>query len=501
MDLLRKLSRSRSGGRQSEDDEPRNDRLSRRERYRLEAEEEEEYMTSNDSHDDEEELDVPGAHEEQARSSTGNPSAIDPVIFVEEEVGPNSRHLGARPKKALRSKRNQTELLSHLLDKVNKLEIREKKRAALSTDIGTEAIKKFESFSSALEAIKSRLDVEETPQIQKWVPIPPLENDGYVSYETYLKNAPKFELLFKNVPTFSGEKGSSVREFLNSLNTIVCDRRLKLTPDIFRAILLGKLHSDVRTVVTGGEIQSEKPIEDIYKALVSHYDNSEDMTEAITKLYQLRRGMAPADTYTGFVREANRLINLSDTKDKDKDFATAALNVLPSRIRELFREFLARKIRESATNAYPCLDRMLAFLQQFRKELETAFISDAPKHKPKIRELKSEDNDRANYAKQPQKRWCTKCQTNTHDTNRCFILNKRTLICNRCKQQGHMAKDCRVRCRLCFAKEHVATECPVYPSQITTQKMCQYCAKYNLELYHPEHLCALNKNRQSQPKN
>ena len=496
MDLLRKLSRSRSGGRQSEDEETRNERLSRRDEF--ENEFEDEYLTSNDSHDEEEEPDVPGAHTEQARSSAGNPGAIDPVILVQADVEPNSRNLGARPKKTLRSKKYQTDLLSQLLYKVNMLEAREKKRSALNTDIGTAAIEKFENFSSTLEAIKSRLDVEDTPQIQKWVPIPPLENAGYVSYETYLKNAPKFELLFKNVPTFSGDKGCSVREFLNNLNTIVCDRRLKLTPDIFRAILLGKLHSDVRTVVTGGEIQSEKPIEDIYKALISHYDNSEDMTEAITKLYQLRRGTAPADSYTSFVREANRLLTLSDTKDKDKDFATAALNVLPSRVRELFREFLTRKIRESATNAYPCIDRMLAFLQQFRKELETAFASSAPKHKPKIREVRDENDDRPNREKQPPKRWCTNCKTDTHDTEKCFILQRRTLICHRCKQQGHIAKNCKVRCRLCFAKEHVATECPVYPSQITTQKMCQYCAKYNLELYHPERLCALNKDR---PKN
>ena len=62
--------------------------------------------------------------------------------------------------------------------------------------------------------------------------------------------------------------------------------------------------------------------------------------------------------------------------------------------------------------------------------------------------------------------------------------------CTKCKRLGHLEKDCRMRCRLCFAISHASESCTKYPGMEPVAAPCAKCIKnLNLTLYHPEAEC------------
>ena len=315
---------------------------------------------------------------------------------------------------------------------------------------------------------------------------------------------------------FQGD-GSQVRDFLQRLNIVVNDRKLKLTPDIFRSILLGKLSVDCRNNILGGQEESDVPIEELYRALISMYDTAESCDEAAVKLFQLKRGQAPAETYDSFLKEAYRLLRLSNSENKAKDMYTILTHILPLRIKEMFVDLVQKKIKAAGNNIYPTIAKMLGYLQPHRAAIEHAFSSDYNKLKPKVREIQREpekeergqvpqyssskwcrncqtnSHDTDSCTRKKPKRWCDYCRNSTHDTDSCYRTRNRTQVCERCQQQGHHASTCRVRCRLCYAPEHLSAMCNVYPNTIPGQKECKHCKKFNLSLFHPESACQIQK--------
>ena len=509
MDYIhRKFSRSRSRG---EDDTDQRNHQSRKEEY---EQQEEDFITSNESED---EMMITMAPE-KSRSDAPARGEVDGHLESEDSDEPDKKEefarQGAKPKKLRRGSRKDEAYLT-LLHKLNRLEEREKQRSEINNSITEEAIRKFEKFNLDIAQLKEHLDMEETPnQNTAWIKPPKLEDNDSIDYISYLRNISKYEILFKAVPTFSGD-GKQVRDFLQKLNIIVNDRKLKLTPDIFKAIFLGKLSVDCRNNILGGQEESDIPIDELYRALIATYDTAESCDEAAVKLFQLKRGQAPAETYDSFLKEAYRLLSLSNSENKPKDMYVILTHILPHRIKEMFVDLVQKKLRSTGSKIYPTIAKMLGYLQPHRSAIEHAFSTDFNKSKPKIREIRNEtpkeereqtapkrwcEYCKSNthdtnicYSKNRPKKWCEYCRNSTHDTDSCYRIKSRTQVCERCQQSGHSAASCRARCRLCYAPEHLSAKCTAYPNTIPGQKECKYCKKFNLNLYHPESACQIQK--------
>ena len=504
----RKFSRSRSRG---EDDPNHQSHQSRREEY---EQQEEDYITSNESEDD------MAFTKTQDKSRADSPARgeNDGPMHSEDSEDPNKKdeyeRQGAKPKRSKRGSRKDEAYLN-LLHKLNRLEEREKRRSEINNSITEEAIRKFHKFNLDIAQLREQLEMDEAPnQTTAWIKPPRLEANDSIDYEAYLRNISKYEILFKAVPPFSGD-GKQVRDFLQKMNIVVHDRKLKLTPDIFKAIFLGKLSVDCRNNILGGQEESDIPIEELYRALVSTYDTAESCDEAAVKLFQLKRGQPPAETYDSFLKEAYRLLSLSNSDNRPKDMYVILTQILPHRIKEMFVDLVQKKLRLTGSKIYPTIAKMLGYLQPHRSAIEHAFSTDHNKTKPKLREIRNEppkeeqkqatsqrwcdycksnshDTDSC-YSKNRPKKWCEYCRNSTHDTDTCYRIKSRTQVCERCQQSGHQAAYCRARCRLCYAPEHLSAKCPAYPNTIPGQKECKYCKKFNLSLFHPESACQIQK--------
>ena len=351
------------------------------------------------------------------------------------------------------------------------------------------------------------------------LPPPLLDKSESDSEKENLRRSATYERWFKVVPVFTAD--GNIRDFLHRMNSVIYDTGLQISKKSFRAILLNKLDFEVRSEITGGEVNVDKTVEQIYRSLQSHYDFSEPADMALVKLFQLQKGEL-IDSLDKFRREATRLLALTNSTaaEKSKHFGVAIANVLPKRIWEFFESFIKRYKRRHDNN-YPEINEMIQFLRPYRDEIDQGFKESIKyNRRAKIQEVSMEqlneqisrnvkkqeeqmeklDNKISEVSQREQrdsnrpghKRYCEYCKTTGHTEPYCFKKKNanRDKICGKCGRSGHTTESCRSRCRMCFSVEHTAELCDVYPGILITQDKCSICfAAYKIRLYHPESKC------------
>ena len=428
----------------------------------------------------------------------------------------NQDEIKAQASRNKQSAMSKDEAIQLLLD-------RDSKKDEMMNDI----LYRFAELESDIKNKEER-EMHLKPLKTRMVQLPkfePPENDRYRSPLDRIRLGAYFKKPFDSVKDFNDSVDYPVRTFLENMSSVcqVCQKDdMGYTEDCFRDVLLSKLGHDIRKSISDSDFKCRKSVQEIYEQLLALYDSSETETEAHAKLLRLRAGPKLCN-WAQFIKEARRLLNLSDSAstDKAKSMVVAIKNIVPERVMDKLEDYVDQY--EARFDKYPTIDCILDQVSRFRSTIDEYMEQKNKDKKYRVNQVSTDETEKSNQgqtsydqdkgqnnrnrdsytndssyrnrdgylhrnADRPDRRGyppCTFCKRPGHSENTCFAKNP----CQKCGIKGHTHLKCPTKCRLCNGR-HISAKCETYKNVMVTQAMCEYCFDaLNLELFHPMPLC------------
>lgn len=290
----------------------------------------------------------------------------------------------------------------------------------------------------------------------------------------------KLQRLFTTVPTYTNTEGYSIREFLQSMNSVVENLGFDVSEKEFEMLLLGRLAPSVKTIMSTYRTDS---LESLYGNLMNLYDLSESRKDAFSSLVNHKGKYA---TLRAYIEDTLRLLALSGKSSQNQSqlFIHSLENVLPVRINDKLTDFC--ESYEALNHRYPSLPQMVDYICRYKTEIDKEFTKRMGK-----------DNSRSynfNQTEEPKKadkekteKYCNTCLKSNHNTSQCFKTSQcpnchkvghgaqwcpeKRPTCTKCGRFGHESSNCSSRCRLCNSKLHTSVTCPKYPGIEPVQQL------------------------------
>ena len=322
---------------------------------------------------------------------------------------------------------------------------------------------------------------------------PPQFNENGLDLDSGIKASGTIQKLFAHINVYTGNE--KIRELLEGLNNTVEDKGLQLTEKLFKSILLSKISHGIRSTLGTQSAIQNKSVQQLYNSLISLFDKSEDESQALTCLLQLK-GNSKIKNFADWLCEALRLLKITghSISSQSHHFLIAIANILPDSTKDRIDE-LVRNYRSKRNGTYPDVETTINFLTPYRERIDSLIAEQSSKFKHKIRNVGLDFEDLEVHQVQQGNRPCTYCGKPSHNWDNCFQRQKDEKskeICSKCGRYGHTVKTCHVRCKLCHSQDHLAPACDVYKNQAVTQSKCEICfSLVSLALFHPEEKCVL----------
>ena len=306
----------------------------------------------------------------------------------------------------------------------------------------------------------------------------------------------KVKHLFSHIPPFDPHD-SSIRDWLLNVNAAVNNADYKLTDGELKSVIITRLNDKTRAMLSPWE----KSKKEIYDDLVSHFDKSETMEQAQTKLCTMRPDKRIHNLFE-FLCEAKRLLRLCPTEDP-RMFTMALCNFVPKEVENQIKEKILRYKAHEGEKSYPDVNEIIKFAVINRDKIDD-YIEEQVKINKKVRtvQVESQAPPPAQQTPPPKPKYsCSHCNRKGHNSEDCFNL----AICTLCGRKGHNDKVCRNKgCLKCGKLNHTYAECFTYPkteSGLSTRP-CRHCVKlHGMKLYHFEDKCLIRSVMDTKKKN
>ena len=326
---------------------------------------------------------------------------------------------------------------------------------------------------------------------------PPENCLSKTSKRTDLDRFQKLQRIFSTVPTFTNGDSYSVRDFLQSMNSLVESLDFQISEKEFEILLLGRLAPNIRSVMN---LHRTDSLESLYANLLNLYDMSESRLSALSEIMKCTKNKF--SSLRTYLEEILRLIGLSGkSKEQESQLLLFSMDlILPERVKWRLRDYTDQY--ESVHKTYPPVPLIINFVHRYRTDIDQELLKKGKERAYNMIEAVEPDS----VDRQSKERVvCTECGKTGHNADSCYRLARcskcsklghtekvcRTnLNCKKCGRQGHTVENCTARCRLCNSQDHISVLCPVYPGQEPVKSFCSNCMKKNsLKLFHPSSQC------------
>ena len=317
------------------------------------------------------------------------------------------------------------------------------------------------------------------------------------SKRTDLDRFQKLQRIFATVPIFTNGDTYSVRDFLQSMNSLVESLDFQISEKEFEILLLGRLAPNIRSVMN---LHRTDSLESLYANLCNLYDMSESCLSALSEIMKCTKNKF--SSLRTYLEEILRLIGLSGkSKEQESQLLLFSMDLfLPERVKWRLRDYTDQY--ESVNSTYPPLPLIINFVHRYRSDIDQELAKKGKERSynmveaPEPVRFEREDRD---------KLVCKECKKPGHNADSCYRLARCTkcskmghtekicrnyVNCSKCGRQGHSIENCTARCRLCNNIDHISVICPIYPGQEPLKSYCLNCMKKNsLKLFHPSSQC------------
>ena len=242
-------------------------------------------------------------------------------------------------------------------------------------------------LSMDVKTVKQAVDQEEICA-KNSIPAPEFNENG-LNLDSGIKASGTIQKLFAHINTFTGSE--KIRELLEGLNYTVEDKGLQLTEELFKSILLSKISHGIRSSLGTQSAIKTKNVQQLYDTLISLYDTSEDESQALTSLLELK-GNAKIKNLADWLSEALRLLKITghSISSQSHHFLIAIANILPDSTKDRIDE-LVRSYRSKRNGAYPDVETTINLLTPYRDRIDSLILEQSLKAKQKIRNVEIED--------------------------------------------------------------------------------------------------------------
>ena len=303
------------------------------------------------------------------------------------------------------------------------------------------------------------------------------------------------------------EKDNGLQNYLELLKGYIKDNAL--TWPEYRQILALKLPESLRLSILKmpqGEAMD-------YLAIYGKCGNIEDIRSDMRKLITHK-----FKSTTDIIEKTLPMVNKLDGSTATK------LGYLYDIMRENVPRYLIDRLRAATSSRNESTAALMRFLNNFRGEIDAhlgsrrenrretntkAYNASVEKeieaslcqmHSLQLEEDGHYNNMSTNVPQRPgQTRGgnvvCWGCEQAGHVRTNCpkkdFAPTTRDMkFCTKCKRLGHLEKECKARCRMCYAVSHASESCTKYQGIEPVAAACAKCiGNLNLTLYHPEAEC------------
>ena len=327
--------------------------------------------------------------------------------------------------------------------------------------------------------------------------LPPEKCLSKSSKRTDLDRFTKLQRIFNSIAVFTNTDKYTVRDFLESMNSLVESLEFQVSEKEFEILLMGRLAPNIRSVMN---LHRTDSLESLYANLLNLYDQSESRLSAFGAIANCNKNKFTS--LRTYLEEILRLIGLSGkSKEQESQLLLFSMDlILPERVKWRLRDYTDQY--ESVHNTYPPLPLIINFVHRFKSDIDQEMIK---KGKERSFNMIETEKVEMSSVKEREQRYCQECRRLGHNTEQCYRKHKCTkcskightenickvnLSCIKCGKLGHVMENCTSRCRLCNSITHISVLCTVYPGLEPVKMPCTNCmTKNSLKLFHPTPMC------------